>query len=490
MPPPNSPPQGQGGPGAHQIGGSGGTPYGLPPPRGPAAGQSTSFPGGRELPALGSIPRAGSTGSSMSISSMLGGPPPPPSRDSAPPPHYPPHSSAGAPPQASYSPSIHASPRVPPNADYAPFRRPQTPEHAHRIFDNRDSRGSAAPSPQRVYSTPEVQRYGTPQTYSQRGPPLPAAEQRDQARMAGSSNIPRPSSQPKSFTSMPQSRPLELGRPPPGDMYGRRDEEYNPERPPVRALQYEEPRYMSERERQEREFDQRERERRERAMAGGGGGDPANQHSAPPAEYASRIGQGGPAPSYRQPPDPRDRGNWQRQQQQYELSRAPYDPAAPFPRHHDYPTTTAPPYGGHPSYSQPPAERHPPSLPPHHSSAAHSSQQAPPQPYDSPERHRMSALHLSRDQPPPPSHRPRAQEDGAVPPPSVAYGTAAGPAAFEPPRQRGPEDPTQPTTHQRALLQIQEINRRGRISPLPQAVQGAQPQLSGPAGEPGRGATP
>jgi hypothetical protein len=35
------------------------------------------------------------------------------------------------------------------------------------------------------------------------------------------------------------------------------------------------------------------------------------------------------------------------------------------------------------------------------------------------------------------------------------------------------------------LLGIQEMNRKGRISPLPQAVQGAQPQLPGPAYEPG-----
>lgn len=35
------------------------------------------------------------------------------------------------------------------------------------------------------------------------------------------------------------------------------------------------------------------------------------------------------------------------------------------------------------------------------------------------------------------------------------------------------------------LLAIGEINRKGRISPLPQAVQGAQPQHQGPAGEPG-----
>jgi len=32
---------------------------------------------------------------------------------------------------------------------------------------------------------------------------------------------------------------------------------------------------------------------------------------------------------------------------------------------------------------------------------------------------------------------------------------------------------------------VQEINRKGRVSPLPQAVQGAQAQLPGPAGEPG-----
>ena len=43
-----------------------------------------------------------------------------------------------------------------------------------------------------------------------------------------------------------------------------------------------------------------------------------------------------------------------------------------------------------------------------------------------------------------------------------------------------------PPGHQRTLLGVQEMNRsKGRISPLPQAVQGAQSQLAGPAGEPG-----
>jgi hypothetical protein len=37
---------------------------------------------------------------------------------------------------------------------------------------------------------------------------------------------------------------------------------------------------------------------------------------------------------------------------------------------------------------------------------------------------------------------------------------------------------------QRNFLNVQEINRKGRSSPLPQAVQGAQGQLNGPGGEP------
>lgn len=38
---------------------------------------------------------------------------------------------------------------------------------------------------------------------------------------------------------------------------------------------------------------------------------------------------------------------------------------------------------------------------------------------------------------------------------------------------------------QRSFLGVQEINRKGRLSPLPQAVQGAQSQINGPGGEPG-----
>ncbi|KAG7294625.1 hypothetical protein NEMBOFW57_004701 [Staphylotrichum longicolle] len=67
---------------------------------------------------------------------------------------------------------------------------------------------------------------------------------------------------------------------------------------------------------------------------------------------------------------------------------------------------------------------------------------------------------------------------------SLAYG-GMGPSMYEPSRNRSIEEISTPHGHQRSLLGVQEINRKGRISPLPQAVQGAQPQLAGPAGEPG-----
>jgi hypothetical protein len=43
---------------------------------------------------------------------------------------------------------------------------------------------------------------------------------------------------------------------------------------------------------------------------------------------------------------------------------------------------------------------------------------------------------------------------------------------------------SQQMQQQRSFLGVQEINRKGRLSPLPQAVQGAQGQHHGPGGEP------
>ncbi|KAM0335116.1 hypothetical protein ACHAQA_000152 [Verticillium albo-atrum] len=91
-------------------------------------------------------------------------------------------------------------------------------------------------------------------------------------------------------------------------------------------------------------------------------------------------------------------------------------------------------------------------------------------------RHLPTAIRQAQQ--PQPGHR-RSLEEGP-PPPSVAYNPAHGPL-YDSPRRPGEEG----HASQRNLLAIQEINRKGRISPLPQAVQGAQPQISGPGGEPG-----
>ncbi|KAJ0338680.1 hypothetical protein COL154_012642 [Colletotrichum chrysophilum] len=185
---------------------------------------------------------------------MLGGPPPVP-RDSQPPPsHYPPPATSAS-SGPTFAPSIQASPRMhSASSEYQPFRRPQTPEHARPY----DPRGSAAASPQGAYSTtPEMQRYGTPQAYHQRGPS--AQDGRDPSRMPPGPP-PRPTSQPKSFASMPP-RPVDMGRNNgPEEMYARREEmprgamEYNPERPGLKQMNFDE-RYRAERERRE-EFEE------------------------------------------------------------------------------------------------------------------------------------------------------------------------------------------------------------------------------------------
>ncbi|WYZ43491.1 hypothetical protein EsH8_VI_001190 [Colletotrichum jinshuiense] len=479
MPPPASPPQpGNQQPPSHQMGH-----YGLPAPRAPplSVGHPTSFPGGRELPSLGSISRTGSTGSSMSISSMLGGPPPVP-RDSQPPPsHYhPPATSATSGP--TFAPTMQASPRMhSASSEYQPFRRPQTPEHARPY----DPRGSAAASPQGAYSTtPEMQRYGTPQQgYHQRGPS--AQDGRESSRMPPGPP-PRPTSQPKSYPNPPQ-RPVEMGRNNgPEEMYQRREEiprgsmEYNPERPGLKPMTFDD-RYRAERERRE-EIEFRERERRERAYSGGDGG---RGHPAHQGEYRPQEVQRGQPPPFSRPPEPREQGPWP-PRQPFDQSRVPYDPAGLHPRHHDFPPTSAPNYPNqsHPApapqyQQQPPTDRYPPANHPQQQPSAGQPGQPQQQPFDSPERQRINHLH-PQAQPPPPHRRP--VEEGPAPP-SVAYNTAHGGPAYDSPRNRPAEE--HPNNGQRNLLAVQEINRKGRVSPLPQAVQGAQPQLPGPAGEPG-----
>lgn len=281
---------------------------------------------------------------------------------------------------------------------------------------------------------------------------------------------------------------MDMGRPAHPDMYPRREElgpggEYNPERPIV--LKYEEQRLMSERERFERErferdrfereMELRERDRRERTMSGG---DPGRAHAMHPPEYGppGMSRRDAPPPQYARPPDPREQAQWQRPP--YDQPRVPYEEARPPPRQPEYPRTSVPPYS-HPagSYSQSPLDRFPPSSHPgHQQPMQHAAHPAPA--LDSPDRHRAAVLPPQQQQP----HR-RPAEDGP-PPPSVAYNNGH-PGLFESPRPRPMEEPPHPMAPQQNFLRIQEMNRKGRISPLPQAVQGAQPQIQGPPGEAG-----
>ena len=494
MPPPNSPPQ----PGPHhsqhphsqQQPSHAMPPYGSgpPPPRAPplTVGPPSSFPPGRELPSLSSIARTGPVGGSMSISSMLGGPPSA-SRDPQQPQHqYPPHS--GAPPGSApgFAPPSHASPRMPSaSTDFSPFRRPQTPDHQRPY----DPRASAAPSPRGPYSTPEVPRYGTPQTYHARHMSASADPSGGPGRMSVSAAPPRPSSQPKAYPGMPP-RPMESRAPGPDDRYGRRDEmgrpmpghEYNPERTGLRPYSYDD-RYRAERERQnemeQREQERREYERRERAYSGSDSG----RHPLHPHDLGHRE------PPRNQPPfgrpearDPRD-AHWGRPGSDPNF-RAPMDHQR---QHPEYPphTSAAYPTHGTPYHGSP--ERFPPASLPAHSQTHPTA--PPPQPFESPDRARAGLPHPppQHQQPPHQLHGPRGRPGEEVPsvPPSIAFNSGSGGPAYDALRHRNSDDASAPLGHQRNLLAIQQEHRKGRISPLPQAVQGVQPQQPGPAAEPG-----
>lgn len=288
----------------------------------------------------------------------------------------------------------------------------------------------------------------------------------------------------------------DMGRPPHPDMYSRRDElgpgvEYNPERPVV--LKYEEQRMMAERDKydrerfererfeRERELDlrerERERERRERTMSSGEIARPAGMH---PPDYGPPMGISRRdiplPPQYNRQPDPREQAHWQRPP--YDQPRVPYEEARPPLRQPDYPRTSGPPYGHNAGpYAQSPHDRFPPSS---HTGQPQSLPHPghPAAPFDSPDRHRAVLPPTQHHQPPR-----RPGEDGP-PPPSIAYNTSH-PGHFESPRSRPMEEVPHSMAPQQNFLRIQEMNRKGRISPLPQAVQGAQPQILGPPGEAG-----
>lgn len=263
-------------------------------------------------------------------------------------------------------------------------------------------------------------------------------------------------------------------------------------------MQIEEQRFLAERGRleaeREREMRMRDnRNRRERTTS-----DPSRHGQQHPADFGP---QGLPRqpPSYGRPDprdprdlrdprdprdprdsrDPRDPASWPRPgYDQPPGPPVPYDQPYP-PRPNEFPSTTAGPYGTHPAYAHHPPERFPPTGPPPH--AIPTSQPGPPpvHPYDSPERQRLG-LPLAQHHMQQAAHRARPGEEGP-PPPSVAYNPGPG---YMDTRPRPVDDGMPHNGQPRGLLNVQEMNRKGRVSPLPQAVQGAQPQLQGPADEP------
>lgn len=434
MAPPNSPP----GPNSSHHGHSKSHSYGAPPPRPPSLGPPSSFASGRDLPALSSLTRASSGGSSMSISSMLGGPSPASREPPAPPRHYSPHSAPPGPtPGPPYnSSSVQASPRMhSASSEFPPFRRPQTPEHS-RPYDHR---GSAGPSPRGPYaSTPEMQRYGTPGSYHARHPSAPP-DPRDGRTSTGPPLT--PGSQSKTpYGGLP--RPGEMSRPPPEDAYGRRDDagrDYAMDRsaPP-----------------QHYPFDNRYRLDRDRPPSVEHR-DRDNDRQYAPNEPPRHLDTGLRDPPRNSPYGGRPNEPWGRQSGEY---RAPMEHSRPPP--HEYPPASNP--YPHSSYQTAPADRYP--------SGGYG---GPPQ-YDTQDRAQFERLH-----PGPPPPRPRMGEDPQPAPTSAGYPTSA---PYDPTRQRQ-DDPGAP--HQRNIAAVQDMNRKGRMSPLPQAVQGAQSQQPGPATEPG-----
>ncbi|KAH7407220.1 histone deacetylation protein Rxt3-domain-containing protein [Cadophora sp. MPI-SDFR-AT-0126] len=479
MPPPSSPQQQAPQAPSHHG-------YGPPPPRAPpvSVGPPSSFPSNRDLPTLPPLNRPQSTGgSSMSISSMLGGP----SRE-APPSQYASPVSTSAPPNPMYGPA-HASPRMGTTGpDYAPFRRPQTPEH-QRPYDPRDNRANSAsagsPPNMNHHYTPEGRKFGTPQQgYGQR-----VEERREPTRIQNPSvPPPRPNSQPSAFSHGPHRVP-ENPRPTHQEgLFGRRVE--NVSRAPEPHRQ--EPGYgrpgfeerhgaygYAERERQEREAAmQRERERlerdrerereREREIAIQR---EREQRDRAEQEYAHEMARrNAQQAAYNRPPEPaREQHNWNRGHP--EPPRPEYDQPPPAERRYEYPGSTGPQYSGPPPAYASNEPRYGPA--PQPTSAPH---QTPPTTHYEATASLQERLRIAQQQQQQQQQEQQHRLQYGGPPPAQ-YQTHESP-------QRRPVEDSQQLQQQRNFLNVQELNRRGRASPLPQAVQGVQGQLNGPGSEP------
>ncbi|XMA13562.1 hypothetical protein WAI453_006353 [Rhynchosporium graminicola] len=507
MPPPSSPQQQAPQAPAHHN-------YGPPPPpRAPplSGGPPSMFAArdprdSRDMPTLPPLSRPQSTGgSSMSISSMLGGPSRelPPSQFAAPSPTSGPGISMHGP--------AYASPRMGTSGpDYAALRRPQTPEH-QRAYDPRDVRANSASagSPTNVTNryTPEGRKLGTQgQGYSQR---VPVEERREPARIPNPNNPPpRPNSQPTAFNHGPQRAPenprsvrVE------GPFVGRVDSASRaPEPHPRQEPAYGRPGFeerqgafgFSERERQERELAmlrerdmhrerdmlrdrerlerEREREReheREREVALQRERQQQYRAEQENAQYMNEVARrNAQQTAYSRQPEPaRDPHMWNRGH--HEPPRPEFEQGPPVERRYEFPGTSGPQFSGPAPAYAPNETRYGP--PPQPGSTSHQNQ--PTTHYEATaslqERLRIAQQQQQQQQQ---EAQQRLQYGGPPPPPQYQ--------PIESPQRRPVEDALQLQQQQRNFLNVQESNRRGRASPLPQAVQGVQGQLNGPGSEP------
>ncbi|KAH8601899.1 histone deacetylation protein Rxt3-domain-containing protein [Bisporella sp. PMI_857] len=464
-----------------------------PPTRTPVSTTPAAFGSSRDLPALGSATQSHRSG--VSIADLLGG-----SSTSREPPsqHYPPTtSSTGHNPIYSGA-STHASPRVTTAPDYAPFRRPTTPEHA-RTYEPRDHRANSAGSPPSLSTlySPESRRYGTPQTYGQRA--IPDDRRDGSVRIPGSqaSIPPRPSSQPGSYNSLqrtvdPKQGPAHneglFGRPARSDSLNRDsfrneyEERHNTELAYAEKARHERERREREQreQREQREIQEREqRELREQQK------DQELQVIREQRKQREQLEQRDRlinehrnlqelAHQRAQPlsraPEPRQQPAWMRHG--YEPPRPEYEPIPEQQPHqreplHNFPrTTAASTYTGHSAYA-PNEHRFPPVSQPTAAQAQHSANAI--SPYEAALQERQRAAQQQEQQR------------------QAMYLGQSQNSIYqqESPTRRPLDDAQLQQQAQRSFLGVQEINRKGRISPLPQAVQGAQGQIGGPGGEPG-----
>ncbi|KAI0394605.1 Rxt3-domain-containing protein [Xylariaceae sp. FL0594] len=419
-------------------------------------------------------------------------------------------SAAGSPPQGTYG----GTPEMP------RYGTPQT--YSHRpppktaADDNKreaSGRGNSASVPSRPSSQPRSYHGMAPRSADMgRGPPPPHGgdlmyTRREEGPPPVEYNVERGQPRPVAYDEQQHRAAVERDYREQMGREAREAEFRNRDRRERERLHLEGQRaFITERERYERDRE-RERDRdRDMEMQRVQRERTSSDPTRPPGPHPAELG---PPGSHREPqlthygrPDPRDPSAWQ-QRAGYDLPpREAHGQSYIGHRPAEYTPTTGHPYGSHPAYAHAPPERFPPtSQPPPHGVPAGQPAQPPPHPhphphpFDSPDRLRFAPPHTQHhpQHVPPPqphqhplpqqSHQPPPQralppggrpgEEG--PPPLGLFNGRPGGVTFETAQPRPMEDGPGHAGPPRALLGIPELNRKGRLSPIPQP-----PVMSGP----------